>query len=60
MKIILHIFDYTNKKTKGHEPEKLTFTGNWAIEQTIIKLCHDYISPEFSQKVECMLKNKEV
>lgn len=57
MKIILKIFT-PNKKEYGHEPERMEFNGNYAIETMIIKISEKYFGVKVSRKIEDMLKDR--
>jgi hypothetical protein len=57
MRIQVSIFSPHNKQ-HGAEPEKLTFIGNYAIEQLLIKISEKYFGSKVSEKIENLLKTR--
>lgn len=57
MKIRVIIFE-SNKKERGYDPEKLEFTGNYALETMINKLLTKYYGMKIASLVEDLLRDR--
>ena len=58
MKIMLIIFPRF-KKGCSNEPQKITYSGNTALETMLIQTTEKYFGSEISLKLESMLKTRQ-